>query len=364
MSENKECCDVSKKCCGGSSVKIFLVLLVGAAVIALAYMSGKITGVEKEGDAAQSTAEVEAEADPAQVLATVDGVAITRGEAMELLAQMPAQMRQLPPEQLLPMAVEQVINNKVISKKSSASGLDRDPEVLKQLAMAKEQIVRAKFVELEVEKKVKEEDVKKEYEQYVLNFPKVEEVKANHILVEDEAKAKELIKQLDAGKDFAELAKENSTDGTAQNGGDLGYFGKDEVVPEFGEAAFALEPGTYSKTPVKSEFGYHVIKSEDKRVRPAAEYDQVKPYIEQEIKRTALEALIGDWRSESKIERFDADGNLIPSHADENASANAAGEAAPQEAPVAAEEAAPAPEAAPEAPVEEAAPAAEEKAAE
>lgn len=318
MSENKECCDVSKKCCGGSSAKVFLVLLVVGAIAGLAYMSGKMTGVKMPGkdDVAETaatteTAPEEKKADPSQVIAKVDGVEITRAEVSQLVEVMPQQMRQLPPEQLLPMALEQVINNKIISKKASGADLSNDAEVKKQMELAKEQIIRSTFVDREVAKKIKPEDIKKEYEQYVKNFPKVEEVKASHILVADEAKAKEIIASLDAGKDFAGLAKENSTDGTAQNGGSLGYFSKDDVVPEFSAAAFALEVGKYSKKPVKTEFGFHVLKVEDKRVRPPAEFDQVKPYIEQELRRSSLEALVKDWRGGSKIERFDEKGNLI-----------------------------------------------------
>lgn len=310
MSENKECCDATKKCGGGgSSVKIILVLLVLGAVAGLAYMSGKMTGV-KTSETEEVVSE-EAVADPKQVMAKVDGVEITRAEASELVEMMPQQMRQLPPEQLLPMALEQIINNKIISKKAASTPLANDPEVKKQVELAKEQIVRSTFVEREVAKKLKPEDVKTEYEQYIKNFPKVEEVKAAHILVADEAKAKEIIASLDGGKDFAELAKENSTDGTAKNGGDLGYFSKEDVVPEFAEAAFALEVGKYSKTPVKTEFGYHVLKIADKRVRPPAEFEQVKPYIEQELRRTALESLVKDWRGDAKIERYDEKGNLI-----------------------------------------------------
>lgn len=342
MSENKECCDKSKKCCGGAAVKVFLVLLVLAGIAGLAFMSGKMAkdGAEvvDESAVAENAADAAEGTDPKRVLAKVGEDVITVADALELVQMMPPQMRQIPQEQLLPMALEQVINNKIISKQADSAGLGNDAEVKKQVAMAKEQIVRSVFVEREVAKKVSDEQVRGEYEQYVKNFPEVEEVRASHILVDEEAKAKDIIKKLNSGGDFAELAKENSTDGTAQSGGDLGYFSKDDVVPDFAAAAFSTEPGSYSKAPVKTEFGYHVIKVAEKRVRPPADYEQVKPYIEQELRRTALEGLVQDWKSNVKIERYDENGNVIPSQEPAPSEEAAAATQAPQDdAPVAEE---------------------------
>src|SRR5690606_21794865 len=110
-------------------------------------------------------------------------------------------------------------------------------------------------------------------------LPTQEEVNARHILVKTEDEAKAIISELDAGKDFAELAKAKSEDSNKSDGGDLGWFTKGRMVPEFEEAAFALEKGAYTKAPVKSQFGYHVIKLEDRRdVQPPA-FEQVEPQI-------------------------------------------------------------------------------------
>ena len=115
-----------------------------------------------------------------------------------------------------------------------------------------------------------DDEVKARYDEEIKKLPPQEEVHARHILVKTEAEAKDIIKQLDAGKDFAELAKEKSTDPNKSEGGDLGYFAKGRMVKEFEDAAFALKKGEYTKTPVKTQFGYHVIKVEDKRDRAAA----------------------------------------------------------------------------------------------
>src|SRR5690606_15324651 len=129
-----------------------------------------------------------------------------------------------------------------------------------QMEVVKENIVRNVFVEDAVDKKITDERLKRAYEQYKAGFPDINEVDAWHIRVKEEAKAAELIAKLDGGGDFETLAKENSIDATAQKGGHVGWFGKDDVVPAFSKAAFALKDGEYTKTPVKTDFGYHVIK--------------------------------------------------------------------------------------------------------
>ena len=139
-------------------------------------------------------------------------------------------------------------------------------------------------------------------------FEKVEEIHARHILVPDEAKAKEIIKKLDGGAEFKDLAKESSDGPTAANGGDLGYFAKSEMVPEFAEAAFALQPGTYTKEPVKTQFGWHVIKVEEKRQRPEPQFEAVKPQLEAQIRREKLNTMLEQWQKEASIKKFDING--------------------------------------------------------
>ena len=245
------------------------------------------------------------------VVAKLKGGEVTRLDVFNYIQSLPPQTRQLPLEQLYPMAVEQVINSKIISEKTKNVNLDNDEEVKKQLAEAKKQITRAVYIEKEVTKRVTDDRLKKAYDEYVKNFPDIQDVKARHILVKEESKAKDLISQLDKGANFEELAKENSTDGTAKSGGDLGYFAKTDVVPAFGDAAFALKVGEYTKKPVKSDFGYHVIKVEDKRKRPPADYEAIKPFLEAQVRRQILDETIQEWRDEASIERFDINGDPV-----------------------------------------------------
>lgn len=285
-----------------------------ASQMAATETSSQTTGDEKSTDP-QTEAKTNVVSKDNPVVAKVGDKQITRQDVVDFMNLMPQNFRQIPQENLFPMALEQLINNEVIGNKVKGSNLENDEEVQKELSNAKDQIIRGKFVEREVKKAVTEDRIKEAYEEYKKNFPKTEEVKAAHILVDDENKAKEIIKKLDSGEDFAKLAKENSKDGTAETGGDLGYFAEGEVVPEFSKAAFATDKGSYTKKPVKSAFGYHIIKVEDKRTRPAADYATAKPYLEQELSRKVLDEVIGKWREEAKIERMDINGKPLTDQA-------------------------------------------------
>ncbi|MGV2942060.1 peptidylprolyl isomerase [Mesobacillus sp. LC4] len=149
---------------------------------------------------------------------------------------------------------------------------------------------------------VTEEEMKTYFEENKESFDQKEQVKASHILVEDEATAKKVKEELDNGKDFAELAKEYSTDSSnAANGGDLGYFGKGEMAEEFEKTAFALEAGAISE-PVKTEFGYHIIKLVDKKAEKAAEFEEHKEEIKELLFDQKVQAEYTNWMEEKKAE--------------------------------------------------------------
>ncbi|WP_226085622.1 peptidylprolyl isomerase [Mesobacillus sp. S13] len=149
---------------------------------------------------------------------------------------------------------------------------------------------------------VSEEEMKTYFEENKESFDQKEQVKASHILVEDEATAKKVKEELDNGKDFAELAKEYSTDSSnAANGGDLGYFGKGEMAEEFEKTAFALEAGAISE-PVKTEFGYHIIKLVDKKAEKAAEFEEHKEEIKEMLFDQKVQAEYTNWMEEKKAE--------------------------------------------------------------
>ncbi len=347
----------------GSAAVVILVLLVVVAAGALGFMAGKKGLIDTDSlsgkvDMALNSSKESNDAyaiDPEKnpVVVKVGEEQITRQEVLDMMNQMPPQLRQqIPVEQLLPMAIEQVVGNAVIDMKVAEAKLDDDAQVQERLANAKEQILRERFLEQEIDARTTEEKLKAAYDEYVANYPKVEEVKASHILVDEEQVAKDIIARLGKGEDFAALAKEFSKDGTAEDGGDLGYFAKQEVVPEFGEVAFSLKNGEYTKKPVKSDYGYHVIKVEEKRVRPAAEFAEMEKFLKQQLQGEVVQEALAEWKEGIEIERFDITGKPVAQ------SEPAAGDAAEDEAAPAAEEAQSAPAdaaaAAEEAPAEEA----------
>ncbi|MBK6895118.1 MAG: peptidylprolyl isomerase [Alphaproteobacteria bacterium] len=304
---------------GHAAVTFLIIIIVGALGFLAGRMipSASLPAPLQTITAAQSAPEVSAPSVPASaenpVLAKVNGQEITKADVQDTLKNMPENFKQFPDDVLQQIAVDQMIGERVIDAKLSGAGLESDAEVQKELANAQKQIVRSIFIEREVKKAMTEDRLKTAYDDYIKSFPKVEEVKAAHILLskDDEKKAQALVKELDGGADFAKLAKENSLDGSAENGGDLGYFTNTEVVPEFAKAAFETKPGSYTKKPVKTDFGFHIIKVEDKRQRPAADFDTAKPYLEQEISRQLYNEVIAKWREEANIEQFDANGKPI-----------------------------------------------------
>ncbi|MGH1455185.1 MAG: peptidylprolyl isomerase [Alphaproteobacteria bacterium] len=303
--------------CGNALVITLIVLLVaGAGVFFYMSQNGmKIPGMDKSGELEAASVDG-GDADASSVaenpvIAKIDGKEFRRQDAIDLMNTVPAQLRQMPPEQLFPMVVEQMINNEVIDKKASKAGLERDTDVKKQLAKVKEQIIRTKFLENTLAENMDEARVKAEYDAYLAAYQPEEEVRASHILVGEEKVANDLIKKLGKGESFEDLAKDNSLDGSGQNGGDLGFFTKSEVVPEFAEAAFSIEVGSYTKKPVKSAYGFHVIRVDEKRQRPADSYEQMRPVIEQNLRRVVYEEVLSKWKEDTKIERFDVNGKPL-----------------------------------------------------
>ncbi len=214
----------------------------------------------------------------------------------------------MPLQNLFPMARDQVVNNKLVTEKAKAANLEADAEVQKMLDQAKQQIVRSVYVEREIKSRINDEELKKAYDELKADVAKIEETKARHILVDTEEKAKEVVTKLNGGAKFEDLVSEYSSGPSKENGGDVGYFAKSEMVPEFAEAAFALKVGEYSKDPVKTQFGYHVIKAEDRRSRPEPAFEDVKPQLEAVVRQRKLLEMVNSWQSDAKVEKFDING--------------------------------------------------------
>ena len=236
-----------------------------------------------------------------QVLATVNGEEILESEVRATQQGLPQQYRQLPFEMLKPMLVDREINQRLLMLAGQDAGLADDEEVKKQLAALERRIVAETYLERAIEEKVTDDAIKAHYDEFIKTNEPEPQVHARHILLENEEDAKAVIAELDGGADFVELAKEKSTGPSAPNGGDLGFFNKGDMVAPFAEAAFSMEPGTYSKEPVQTQFGWHVILVEEKKDGVQPSLEEIRQQMEAEVTQQAVQDLIEELRSDAVV---------------------------------------------------------------
>jgi peptidyl-prolyl cis-trans isomerase C len=266
-----------------------------------------------------------------KVLATVNGVDITEDDARITAEGLGPDLPPVGDPRRDKVVLDFLIDMRVLSAAAEAAKIQDEPEFAKRLEFARQRTLMERFMVAEAAKGTDDASLQASYAEYAKSQPQAPEVRARHILVKTEEEAKKVEARLKAGEDFAKLAGEVSTDpGSGKQGGDLGYFTKDRMVPEFGEAAFALEPGQVSGI-VKSQFGFHIIKLEDKRTTQPPTFDQVKEQWKQYVMRRSQQELVVRLRKEAKVERFDT-----PPATEAPA---AAAPAAPAEAPAAPAEA-------------------------
>lgn len=233
-------------------------------------------------------------------LAEVDGVTLTLGELIAIRRELPEQYQALPDEVLFDGIVDQLIDQMLLADAARRAGLGERPVVALNLLNQQRAIMADAFLRREVSARATPEAVETLYNERYAGAAPQQEVRAAHILVAEEEKAEELKAQLDGGADFAALAAEFGTDGTAQRGGDLGWFVRSEMVPEFADAAFAMEPGAVSD-PVQTPFGWHLIKLDDRRDRPAPELAEVRDELLGEVIQQTQLAILEELRGRATI---------------------------------------------------------------
>jgi peptidyl-prolyl cis-trans isomerase C len=244
--------------------------------------------------------------DPAAVVATIEGVAVTEADLTLAEGELGQQFAQLPPEQRRAAALSAIIEIRLLAAKAVEKGLDKDADFQRRLSFLQSRALHSELVDKEIADKVTEEAVRAYYDKKISETPPVNEVKARHILVKAEEEALEIIKQLDGGAKFEDLANQHTTDPSGKtSGGDLGYFGPGQMVPEFEKAAFALEIGAYTKEPVESQFGWHIIKVEDKRAQQPPPFEEVRDQFRQAVFREMYFALVKEIRAAAKVEIAD-----------------------------------------------------------
>jgi len=251
---------------------------------------------------AQSSA-FSADADP--VVAKVGDAEIHESQLKLAVANLDPQLAKIPDDKKRLAAISASIDVTVIAKLAAAENLQDDPDYKSRMQFLQDRELHNAFFKKHVVETVTPEEIKARYDKEVAAIPPQDEVHARHILVKTEDEAKAVIAELDAGKDFAELAKEKSTDPNKSEGGDLGFFGKGRMVKEFEDAAFALPVGTYTKVPVKTQFGFHVIKVEEKRAAPPPPFDQVQDQVRQLVMQDKYIELLTKAKADAKVEIVD-----------------------------------------------------------
>jgi peptidyl-prolyl cis-trans isomerase C len=210
------------------------------------------------------------------------------------------------PEPVRRQLVERAITERALVNAARRQGLDKDPEVARRLRRAEDQELQQQLLSREIQGRVTEEAIRARYDRDIAGQQGEEEVHARHILVQTEAEAKQVLTDLQAGADFAELARQRSKDPGSRDGGDLGWFKRGEMVPEFAAAAFALQPGQLSPAPVHSPFGWHVIKLEERRRAPARPFDDdMKRELREKLLQEEVNAAVRRIRAAANVERLD-----------------------------------------------------------
>lgn len=245
------------------------------------------------------------------VVAVVNGHKIMKSHIEEAQQLLPRQYQQVPLEQIYPALVDSLIDTHLAAADARTKKMDQDKDFRSRMSRIEEQLLQRMVLEKEMTAAISDEALKKRYDKMVTGMASNEEVHARHILLKTEDDAKAVIKELSKGADFAELAKKKSTGPSGPNGGDLGFFGKGQMVPEFEKAAFAMSKGAVSPDPVKTQFGYHVIKVEERRKAEVPKYDAVVEQLRGEISQERGSAYVEKLRSGAKVTRFALDGKPL-----------------------------------------------------
>jgi peptidyl-prolyl cis-trans isomerase C len=245
------------------------------------------------------------------VLAKVNGSEIRQSDMAIAEEELGPSLEKMDPATKKENLLAFLIDMKIVAKAAEDKKVEDSDDFKKRLAFARNRLLMDSLLANEGKAAMTDEAMKKVYDDAAKQITSEQEVHARHILVATEDEAKAIEEELKKGADFAELAKKKSKDPGASDGGDLGFFTKDQMVPEFSAVAFSLEPGKISD-PVKSQFGWHIIKVEEKRNRKPPDFDQVKGQIETYVSRKAQADYVAKLRETAKIERMDQPADTAP----------------------------------------------------
>jgi peptidyl-prolyl cis-trans isomerase C len=287
-------------------------LLSGALMAVLLPAAGFAQTPDAQSDTsagAPTHAPAGAPADP--VLGSVDGKLIYLSDLTRVTNTLPEQMRKLPFDQIMPVLLDRMIDHDALTMTARRAGLDKRSDVQREMRAASDLVLERAWLAQITPSKVTDAAIVARYNRQYANRPATDEVHARHILVGSEEEAKSVLDQLKGGANFAAIARVLSKDPDGKQGGDLGFFRRDQVWPGFADVAFSLQPGQVAPKPVHNEFGWHIVKVEERRLVAPPTLSEVREQIRQELTAQAVQAAIADARGQMIIHKFNLDGTEI-----------------------------------------------------
>jgi peptidyl-prolyl cis-trans isomerase C len=245
------------------------------------------------------------------VVASIEGHLIYLSEVGQAAQTLPENLRSLPFDTVYPALLDRMIDHQALVMMARREGLEDDPQVLRDVETATERILEGALLAREAAPKVTERAIQAAYNRQYANRPATEEVHARHILVATEGEARKVIDDLRKEADFVTMAKLISKDPDAQKGGDLGFFRREQVWPGFADVAFALQPGQIASDPVHNEFGWHVIKVEERRLVAPPSYSDLHDVLRQELLADAVRQTIDTALTQMVVHKFNVDGSEL-----------------------------------------------------
>ena len=285
--------------------------LACAAVAVFVTMAGTAVPVAVMAQT-QSQAAPDQIADPeTTVVAKVGSETVYLVEVLRMAEQLPEQYRRLPLSTVYPNLLQRAVDARLVARAGRKAGYAEHALVKERLRVVEGQIISEVYLKERIGDAITEEMLQEAYTKRNQGQSGGEELKARHVLVDSEAEAREIIGELEGGADFATLASERSTGPSATSGGDLGWFGREQMVPEFSDAAFSLESGRFTSEPVKTQFGWHVILVEDRRETAPPSFDEMRQQLAGQLSQERLIAMLEDLRTQDDVTLFSYDGSPL-----------------------------------------------------
>jgi peptidyl-prolyl cis-trans isomerase C len=250
---------------------------------------------------------------PDPVIGSVDGKLIYLSDLTRLINTLPEQMRNLPFDSVMPVLLDRMIDHEALTLQARRTGLDKKPDIQRDMRAASDLVLERAWLAQLIPSRVTDAAIVARYNRQYANRPATDEVRARHILVGTETEAKAVLEELKNGADFATVARVVSKDPDGKQGGDLGFFRRDQVWPGFADAAFSLQPGQIGPNPIHNEFGWHIIKVEERRLVAPPTLSEVRDQIRKDLTTQVVEQAVADARSQMIIHKFNLDGSEIDS---------------------------------------------------